>query len=250
VSGRKLAAAAEAAADASGYARKLSEAADRIDPYVPLADYLRPVFGLYQAADFLGNCLYYAAPLASDALLLEAAGCEPAEAVAVHKRLADSCRRTGRVSDTVQRARAALLRDLGSVGTEPGPETADAELLARRASQARDCLAALQTALMHAGKVTALDEPLAALTGASAAVTHLALAAAYTGQACDRFAYGLREAYERHPAGQRGTRPRPPLLLRTAASMMQRTAADTRRAERSLDTAAERARKAARQAAG
>jgi len=242
----RLATVTTGAADAARYTAALSEAAAEPGGGVPLAAYARPALGLAQTAGFLGNCLHYAGPLADAILTLEPAAYAAGEGHIAGGQVREASQLSRRAGDTIGLAFRVLLRDLNRGGDGPGWEAAaEAELLTRRANQARNCLAGLETGLLRAGKAE-LTGPLPALGDISAAVMRLALAAAFTGQACERFSHVIADAYRRHPAGRRPGGPRPPVLLLSAAGTMQRAAGGTRRAHLLLDAGAERARRAAR----
>jgi hypothetical protein len=243
------AALAETAAAAARATSVLSKAADQIHAYIPLGAYPRPLHELYESAEYLGNCLRYAAPVASRALDLDPAAQEAGEPPAVSRRLIEARDRTRRARDTIGQGGRSLLRNLDQADERYGAGSADAEALTLYAKRAATCLAALQTDLMKARKPHPGLAP-AALTEAADITMSLALAVTFTGQACERFAYGLTGAYKQHRAGQGPVTPRPPMLLTLAGTMLLPVAAETRRAYRALDDAADRARKAARQAAG
>jgi len=230
---------AASAAPASRYASLLSEAADRIDPYIPLAAYHEPLRRAAAAVSADGDCLYYLARMTADTL--RAAGDDGAERAG--RWLAEAAARAGRASDTVTRAADNVRRDLRKAGTEPGQAAGDAELFTRRAHQTWDCLIALKGDLEKAA-VADVTGALPALAALAEVTMHLTLAATFLSQSAERFSYGLAEAYERHPARPVG-RARAAGEVRTVAAMMQRTAADTRRAHRVLAAAAEQARAAA-----
>jgi hypothetical protein len=218
------------AATAARAASALSEAADQVDPCLPLAAYPGPLADLARMTESLAGCLYHAADLAGAAVALD-----PAAAAAAGEArtwLRGACGQAVAAGVPVGVARGTVKRDLHKDGGA-GAETACAGLLRGCSAQAWAGLARLRTDLEAAAR----QEPataLPALFEITEVTLHVVMITTFLSQADERLAFGLAGAYEHRPAGRRRTRSRPAGQLRGAAVTLQGAAAGARRAHRAL----------------
>jgi hypothetical protein len=209
-------AAAEGAAD-------LKHETDRIDPYIPLAAYPGPLQDLVAAIASVANGLYRTAGLATDVIGPDPALPEPG---AVPGKLAVASARASGAADQIGAALVAIRRDLRKTGTSTA---ADPSPLSRRAAIAFHDLNTLDDALRTAtrsgcGTLADLDQ----LTG------HQVIILTSMSCVCERFGYGVAEAYERMPGSIARKAARATGPFRRAAATLRKAAAVTQRAHGTL----------------
>jgi hypothetical protein len=223
-----------AAHAAAGAATDLKHEADRIDPYIPLAAYPGPLQDLVTAVDSASNGLYRTAGLAADVIGPDPALPEPG---AVPGKLAVASVRASGAAGQIGGALEAIRRDLRKAGASAAAEPSP---LSRRAAIAFHDLRRLDDALRAAtrsdsGTLADLDQLTEQQVMILAAMSHV----------CERFGYGITEAYERMPGSIARKAARATGPFRRAAATLQKAAAVTQRAHGTLAEEHARARKAA-----
>jgi hypothetical protein len=233
---------AAAARDAAGAVADLEREAGRIDPYIPLAAYAAPLQDADRAAVSASNGLYAAAAMAGDALSPYPGLPEPDVAGGVRGQLAIATMRAGRAADLIGAAADAVRRDLRGADIAADVSVSP---LSRRAAIAAECLGRLQGALEQAARS---DDAVAMLAALDQASGQQAVIIAGLGRICDRYCYGVTEAYERLPGAAPRKAARATGPLHRASATLQKAAAITSRAHSTLAGEHARARTAAVQA--
>jgi hypothetical protein len=237
-----------AARAAAGAVADLEREAGRIDPYIPLTAWARPLGDLCSAVVMVSASLRSAAAMAADALTPDPGRPEPYAAGDARAKLAIASTHADRASDATGSAYDAVRRILRA------PELADRQdpdgyggPLGRRTAVAAQCLFGLHDALERANRAT-VPANAAAVAMLAQVTEQQAMAAAGMSRICAQFHYGVTEACERIPRATTRKTAATAGPLRRAARSLERAAAVTRRAHSTLAEEHARARTAAVQA--